>query len=355
MKQSSAPKIVDVARVAGVSTATVSRALSKPESVAKSTREAVLAAAAATGYRINVAARNLRSRRTGAVVVLVPNLGNPFFSQILAGIEATLSRKGLSILMVDTMQSGTRLDFIREYVHPSRADGVIVLDGSLPQDLLRPGGENGKQVPVVFACEWHPHEDFPSVRADNGQGARLAIEHLAALGHEKIGYVNGPEANVLSQFRLNAAKKALADLGKTVNEHWFLKGDFTLQSGVLAARKWLDMADRPTALLCANDETAIGLISELHQCGVQVPDELSVVGFDDVDIAQHYIPALTTVWQPRFELGTAVAQMLVDGISEGDLNPDAPVMTLPVKLKVRKSTAAPKPVASKTTVATTAA
>ena len=104
MKQNSAPKIVDVARVAGVSTATVSRALSKPESVAKSTREAVLAAAAATGYRINVAARNLRSRRTGAVVVLVPNLGNPFFSQILAGIEATLSRKGLSILMVDTMQ-----------------------------------------------------------------------------------------------------------------------------------------------------------------------------------------------------------------------------------------------------------
>lgn len=341
MKQNSAPKIVDVARVAGVSTATVSRALSKPESVAKSTREAVLAAAAQTGYRINVAARNLRSRRTGAVVVLVPNLGNPFFSQILAGIEATLSSKGLSILMVDTMQSGTRPDFIREYLHPSRADGVIVLDGSLPTDLLQPGGENGKQVPMVFACEWHPEENFPSVRADNGQGARLAVEHLVELGHEKIGYINGPEANVLSKFRLDAAKDTLEKLGKPVNDAWFLEGDFTLQSGVMAARKWLDMDERPTALLCANDETAIGLISELHQCGVNVPSQLSVVGFDDVDIAQHYIPALTTVWQPRLELGTAVAQMLVEYITQGGLDPEEPVMTLPVKLKVRKSTAPP--------------
>ena len=341
MKQNSAPKIVDVARVAGVSTATVSRALSKPESVAKSTREAVLAAAEQTGYRINIAARNLRSRRTGAVVVLVPNLGNPFFSQILAGIEVTLSRKGLSILMVDTMQSGTRSDFIREYLHPSRADGVIVLDGSLPKDLLSTSGDSSKQVPLVFACEWHPEENFPSVRADNAQGARLAIEHLVELGHQKIGYINGPEANVLSKFRLNASKDALERLGRPVNNGWFLEGDFTLQSGVLAARKWLDMDDRPTALLCANDETAIGLISELHQCGVNVPAQLSVVGFDDVDIAQHYIPALTTVWQPRFELGTAVAQMLVDGIAQGGLNPDKPVTTLPVKLKVRASTAAP--------------
>ena len=341
MKQNSAPKIVDVARVAGVSTATVSRALSKPESVAKSTREAVLTAAAQTGYRINVAARNLRSRRTGAVVVLVPNLGNSFFSKILAGIEATLSRKGLSILMVDTMQSGTRSDFIREYLHPSRADGVIVLDGSLPKDLLPLGGENSNQVPLVFACEWHPEGNFPSVRADNGQGATLAIEHLVKLGHEKIGYINGPEANVLSHYRLNATRDALVNLGKPVNDDWFLEGDFTLQSGVLAARKWLDMEDRPTALLCANDETAIGLISELHQSGIPVPEQLSVVGFDDVDIAQHYIPALTTIWQPRFELGTAVAQMLVDGISQGSLDPDEPVLTLPVKLKVRKSTAPP--------------
>lgn len=341
MRQGSAPKIVDVARVAGVSTATVSRALSKPESVAKSTREAVLAAAAKTGYRINVAARNLRSRRTGAVVVLVPNLGNPFFSQILAGIEATLSSKGLSILMVDTMQSGSRSDFIREYLHPSRADGVIVLDGSLPKDLLQPGDGSSNQVPLVFGCEWHPDENFPSVRADNGQGSRLAIEHLVELGHEKIGYINGPNTNVLSKFRLNATRNALTNLGKPVNDAWFMEGDFTLQSGVLAARKWLDMNDRPTALLCANDETAIGLISELHQSGIHVPNQLSVVGFDDVDIAQHYIPALTTIWQPRFELGTTVAQMLVDGISRGDLAPDGPVMTLPVKLKVRKSTAPP--------------
>ena len=341
MKQEGAPKIVDVARVAGVSTATVSRALSKPESVAKSTREAVLAAAAQTGYRINVAARNLRRRRTGAVVVVVPNLGNPFFSQILAGIEATLSSKGLSILMVDTMQSGTRPGFIQEYLHHTRADGIIVLDGSLPSDLLHSSREGSKQVPLAFACEWHLEENYPSVRADNGQGARLAIDHLVELGHEKIGYINGPEANVLSKFRLEATQGALKQAEKLINDQWFFTGDFTLQAGVLAARKWLDLDDRPTALFCANDEMALGLISELHQSGINVPGQLSVIGFDDVDIAQHYIPALTTVWQPRLELGTTVARMLVEGINQGGLDPDEPVQMLPVKLKVRKSTAPP--------------
>ncbi|MEP0940468.1 MAG: LacI family DNA-binding transcriptional regulator [Rhizobiaceae bacterium] len=341
MEQENAPKIVDVARVAGVSTATVSRALSKPETVAKSTREAVLAAAAQTGYRINVAARNLRRRRTGAVVVLVPNLGNPFFSQILAGIEATLSKKGLSILMVDTMQSGTRPDFIQEYLHHTRADGVIVLDGSLPSDLLQSSRQSSNRVPLAFGCEWHPDEDYPSVRADNEQGARLAIEHLVELGHEKIGYINGPHANVLSKHRLAATKAALAAAEKPINEEWFFEGDFTMQAGVRAARRWLDMKERPTGLFCANDETAIGLISELHQCGINVPDQLSIVGFDDVDIAQHYIPTLTTIWQPRLELGKRVAQMLVEGINQGGLNPSDPTQILPVKLRVRNSTAPP--------------
>lgn len=341
MKQDNAPKIVDVAKAAGVSTATVSRALSKPESVAESTRKAVLDAAAKTGYRINVAARNLRRRRTGAVVVLVPNLGNPFFSQILAGIEATLSQRGLSILMVDTMQSGSRPGFIAEYLHHTRADGVIVLDGSLPSELLRSSQQANNPLPLVFACEWHGGGEYPSVRADNEQGARLAIEHLVELGHHKIGYINGPESNILSKCRRDATRAALEACGKPINDDWFLEGNFTLNSGVMAARKWLDMAERPTAMFCANDETAIGLISGLHQSGIRVPHHLSVVGFDDVDIAQHYIPALTTIWQPRIALGETVASMLVDQINQAEPTVTAPLKVLPVKLRVRKSTARP--------------
>jgi LacI family repressor for deo operon, udp, cdd, tsx, nupC, and nupG len=169
----------------------------------------------------------------------------------------------------------------------------------------------------------------------------LAIDHLIELGHQKIGYINGPAGNVLSKFRLRATKDALMAAELAINDHWFFDGDFTLQAGVLAARKWLDLTDRPTALFCANDQTAIGLISELHQSGVDVPGQLSVVGFDDVDIAQHYIPALTTIWQPRLELGRLVAEMLVEGIQQGGFHQDAPLQMLPVKLKVRQSTAPP--------------
>ena len=341
MKQQDAPKIIDVARVAGVSTATVSRALSKPETVAKQTREAVLSAAAETGYRINLAARNLRQRRTGAVVLLVPNLGNPFFSQILAGIESVLSSHGLSILMVDTMQSTTRPDFVLDYLHRSRADGVISLDGSLPSSLLETSTQSAESPPMVFGCEWLVDGCYPSVRADNEQGTHLAIEHLVSLGHSKIGYINGPEENVLSQVRKSSTQKALKDHGLETRDDWFFAGNFALEAGARVARQWLKLDDKPTAIFCANDEIAFGLISELHKSGISIPGQLSVVGYDDIDIAERYIPALTTVWQPRFELGRAVAEMLLEVLENRDFGGNATLKTLPVKLTVRQSTAPP--------------
>ena len=339
MKQHATPKITDVARVAGVSTATVSRALSKPETVAKQTREAVLAAAAETGYRINLAARNLRRRRTGAVVLLVPNLGNPFFSQILAGIEFVLSKKSLSTLMVDTMQSGTGPDFILDFLHRSRADGVISLDGSLPSALLNTNENSSDAPPIVFGCEWHQVDPFPSVRADNEQGAQLAIEHLTLLGHTKIGYINGPENNVLSRVRKSSTIEALKAHGVPVRDEWFFAGNFALEAGAKVARKWLELEDKPSAIFCANDEIAFGLISELHHSGINIPDKLSVVGYDDIDIAERYIPALTTVWQPRFELGQSVADLLLEAIEHDGFGNSMPIKTLPVKLVVRQSTA----------------
>ncbi|NKB52529.1 MAG: LacI family DNA-binding transcriptional regulator [Rhizobiaceae bacterium] len=341
MEQEAAPKITDVARVAGVSTATVSRALSKPETVAKQTREAVLAAAAETGYRINLAARNLRRRSTGAIVLLVPNLGNPFFSQILAGIESTLSSRGLSTLMVDTKHSGSGDEFILDYLHHSRADGIISLDGSLPPSILNSPGMAAENLPIVFGCEWLQNGHYPSVRANNEQGALLAIEHLASLGHSNIGYINGPDENVLSQVRKASTKRALKDRGVPVREDWFFAGDFTLESGASVARKWMKMEDRPSAIFCANDEIAFGLISELHQSGIRVPDQLSVIGYDDIDIAKRYIPALTTIWQPRFELGQTVAELLLKGVTDGGFGDTIQVKTLPVRLIIRQSTSAP--------------
>ncbi len=333
-----AAKIIDVAKLAGVSTATVSRALNKPEAVAESTRQAVMAAAAQTGYRINIAARNLRRQRAGAVVVLVPHLENPFFSEILSGVEATLARTGLSVLITDTKHPGVPSSLVFDYLHSGRVDGVISLDGSLPDILAKAPHARDALPPIVYACEWMDDDASPSVRVDNAAGAALAIGHLADLGHTRIGHIRGPADNILTRERSDGAIGELRARNLDIREDWFFDGDFTMAGGRKAARRWMALDDRPMAMFCASDETAIGFISTLHDAGLNVPADVSVVGFDDIDIAGYFIPPLTTVRQPRTLLGATAADLLLD-LVEADGNALADDMVLlPVELIVRGST-----------------
>jgi len=336
-----APKITDVARLAGVSTATVSRALSKPETVAESTRNIVLAAAEKSGYRVNLSARNLRRQRTGAIVVLLPNLGNPFFSEILAGIETTLSKADFNMLVVDTRQAYTKPHLVSEYLHATRADGIIALDGSLPDAVLTAATSGTGAPPIVFACEWTPKGRFPTVRSNNVRGGELAVSHLADLGHRRIGMIAGPEGNILTRDRSAGALAGLAALGLPFEPRNLFQGDFSLGAGARAALAWLDMKDAPSALFCHSDQMAFGFISELARNGVSVPDDVSVVGFDDIDIASRFIPALTTLRQSRYQLGFSAAEMLLGHIrSSSSLAIETKI--LEVELIIRSSTSAPK-------------
>lgn len=334
------PTIQDVARAANVSTATVSRALSFPERVSQTTRQRVFDAVEQTGYAINQTARNLRRRSTRAIVVLVPNLGNPFFSRILAGIESAASQAGYTVLICDTLQPRPGEDMLLEYVRNNRADGLIILDGALPSRLFDEMGNGHRRPPMVFACEWREDSGLPSVRFDNVEGAELAVRHLAAEGHRLIGHVLGPPANVLTAAREQGFRGAMGDLGLAVREDWILSGDFSLDAGVLAARQYLALDERPTAMFLANDEMACGFISELHQHGVVVPRDVSVVGFDDIDIAERFIPALTTIRQPRAALGeVAFAELLAcfQDADQGIARP-AGIRLLPAELMPRQST-----------------
>ncbi|MGI9366901.1 MAG: substrate-binding domain-containing protein, partial [Rhizobiaceae bacterium] len=167
------------------------------------------------------------------------------------------------------------------------------------------------------------------------------VEHLIELGHRKIGYVDGPPHNVLSRERQAAVRNSLKDANIPLEEAWVVPGDFSLDAGVRAARLILELPDRPTAVCCANDETAFGLISEFHKSGFKVPEQLSVVGFDDIDICRRYIPPLTTIRQPRASLGTEVADLLVTRIGVDELHPEVQIKILPVELLIRESTAPP--------------
>lgn len=336
---SALPTIQDVARTANVSTATVSRALSFPEKVSEGTRLRVLQAVEQTGYAVNQIARNLRRQTTGAIVVLVPNLGNQFFSMILAGIESAASRAGYTVLISDTRPPlGGQV--LLDYAGNNRADGLISLDGALPPHILAAGSPDsgGRRKPaLVFACEWRNGLGLPSVRFDNAGGAEMAIDHLAGLGHSRIGHVTGPLENVLTLARYQGLARAMARHGFELRNDWMIGGDFMLQSGVQAARTWLQLSDRPSAMLLANDEMACGFISELHRHGVEVPRDLSVVGFDDIDMAERYIPALTTIRQPRHEIGEAAFAAFMATMNE---EAAAPVRVLPATLIVRESTRA---------------
>jgi LacI family repressor for deo operon, udp, cdd, tsx, nupC, and nupG len=332
------PTIQDVARLANVSTATVSRTLSSPDRVAEETRRLVIEAVERTGYQVNVTARNLRRKQAGAIVVLVPNIGNPFFSQILAGVETTASKAGLNVLIADTRQPRAQEGQLREYLDNNRADGILVLDGALQDSFFI--AANRARPPVVFACEWCEGTKLPSIRFDNEGGAALAVEHLADLGHTRIGHLLGPLGNVLTYARLRGVNEALKRRNLPIEKDWFFDGDFSLAAGARAAQRWLALPERPTAVTASNDEMACGFMSELHRHGVEVPRDVSVVGFDDIDIAERFIPALTTIHQPRFQIGEIAAAELISLIRSPDRAPgEAPATrVLEATLIVRSST-----------------
>ncbi|MGY3436672.1 MULTISPECIES: LacI family DNA-binding transcriptional regulator [unclassified Marinovum] len=332
-------RIQDVALAAGVSTATVSRALSNPEKLTETTRQAVFDAIQSTGYRVNRAARNLRKQRAGAVLVLVPNLGNPFFSQILAGISAGFAGSDTSVLIADTADHPERERVLIDYFRDSRIDGMISLDGNLSHDDLALFTQESVQDRIVFACEWVQGANFPSVRSDNEKGARLAVRHLYDLGHRDIAHITGPEGNVLTRTRRAGMMQERESLGLKVRDEWVIRGDFSVNSGYSAAQLIYEMKERPTAVFCASDMVAFGLISGLSACGLSVPKDISVVGFDDIEMSEFYVPALTTIRQNRREIGIRSARNLLGCMDKKWLDQEGDPELIDVELVVRESTA----------------
>ncbi len=334
--------IQDVARAAGVSTATVSRALSNPGLLSDRTRAAVLDAVRTTGYRVNQAARNLRMQRAGAVLVLVPNLGKPFYSRILAGISDGFADSEYAVLIADTESRPLAEGELEGFFLDGRIDGVISLDGNLDGSALKACTDLGVGGRIVFLCEWVEGESFPVIRSDNAEGARLAIRHLHALGHRRIAHVTGPEGNVLTAARREGMLEERARLDLPARDDWIIRGDFSLESGAEAARRILAMKERPSAVFCAADMVAFGLIAGLVAGGLSVPEDISVVGFDDIDMSDYFVPALTTIRQDRHRLGRDAAQALRRRLGTRPPWPEDGEM-LPVELVTRGSTAPPKP------------
>lgn len=329
------PTVQDVARAAKVSTATVSRALSMPDRVSEETRTKVARAVAETGYVLNHAARNLRRRDTGAIVALVPDIGNSHFSNILQGIETVCADRNLKVLIADTRKPSMTRSNLSEFFSQNNCDGIVIMDGHFSIAGIREA--NPKLPPIVTAGEWSDDPSVPIAVVNNLLGADLAVSHLLALGHKKIGHVTGLLSHKPGRDRLEGFRTTLARGGLEEGRAWVFEGDYTLETGKQAAEEWLALKDRPTAVFCASDRTAFGFISSLSEAGLRVPDDVSVVGFDDIDIASHFVPPLTTIHQPRRAVGEQAAKLLLNLLQGGQ--PTTASVQLEPWLVERKSTA----------------
>ncbi|MEO8756959.1 MAG: LacI family DNA-binding transcriptional regulator [Devosia sp.] len=332
------PTIQDVARYAKVSAATVSRVLSNPSRVSEATRDRVNQAVRETGYAINQAARTLRMQRAKTILTAMPGIGNPFYSTILEAVVAEATSRGYGVLVTGRLGDDPAR-WLSDYFLSNRADGLLLFDGFLDTRRLHGISGQGAALPMVAAYDELPDPQINSVITDNLQAAERAVQHLYDLGHRRIGHISGPSRNTFPNERLVGYRKAMFEHRLDVREDWILAGDYTMESGKAAADYFAGLKERPTAIFSGNDEMAIGLIATLRRHDIECPRDISVIGFDDIGVAQNYAPALTTMRQPREQIGRIATETLIN-ILEGNRTSLDPVrVVLRSELMVRESTA----------------
>lgn len=297
-----------VARLAGVSPATVSRILNGSARVTERRRTAVENAIRELNYRPNALARGLAQGRTNSIGVLTQDIASPFYGEALRGIEDALKDTGSIPLIVSghwmLKDEVERIDHLLS----RRVDGLIVLTGSLTDELL---ARYAREVPLVVTGRDLQGQGITSLRFDDYLGARLATEHLIRLGHTRIAHIAGPLDHFDSLERLRGYRDALDEAGLPQDEHLVVHADFHEPGGLLAINQLLSARASFTAVFAANDQMALGAMLALHVHGIRVPEDISIVGFDDLPVSNYIVPPLTSVKQPVYEMGAAAARTLI--------------------------------------------
>jgi LacI family repressor for deo operon, udp, cdd, tsx, nupC, and nupG len=333
-KRSTPATITDVARELGMSIATVSRALSRPELLRPATRERVMGAVERLGYRPNLMARGLRQGQAHAILFVAPNL-SPFFLEIFAGAEAVTRDSQFSLLFGNSNGDLDRVQHFFDQVASGKADGIILLTGVAPDAYA--SGER-QLPPLITVLERLPGAAVPVVHTDHFAGAQDIVRYLVELGHRRIAHIAGIRRVPSAIRRLEGYRAALAAAGLPAPAELIATGDFTTSSGAAAMTHLMALSQPPTAVFCSNDEMAYGAIRAAFKMGLSVPEHVSVAGFDDQNLAEFYNPPLTTVNIPRHELGRRAAQELLDQLAGREV---AREVVLPTRLMVRESTAPP--------------
>lgn len=299
----------------------------------------VLDAVRVLNYTPNESARNLKRRSTSTIGLVVPDLANQFFALVTEGVERAASERNVLVVLCAPEATEQPVSHHAQLLRSQRLDGVVYLSGTgTSPSLILELAECG---PIVLVDEQIAGFDLPAVVADGRRGAREIATHVLDQGHQRIAIIGGPSALWTAQQRLAGYREALAAAGIDPDSVPVLEGDYRQESGEALAAQALAAAERPTAILCANDLMAIGAIAHSKAAGLGVPDDVSVAGFDDVPIASLITPGLTTVSQPARDMGYEAAKLLLDLlVGEPNGRPHDP---FPTSLVVRESVARPCP------------
>jgi LacI family transcriptional regulator len=330
----------DVAAAARVHPATASRALN-PETrllVSEDTARRVVEAAAKLGYRPNPVARSLRTRRSHTVGVLIPDLNNPLFPPIVRGLEDKLAAAGYVALIGNTDADPNRERLLFEQMRARHVDGFVLATATLHDKMLAEAA--AAEMPVVLMNRLSSDYSFPSVSVDNEQGARMALTHLARLGHTRIAHIAGPQEASTGVSRLRGFREGMAQHGLAVDDQLIVYATkYTVEEGTRCCLELLASRGSFTAIAAANDMLAVGCYAAFEEAAVDCPDELSLIGFNDMPFIDRLRPPLTTVRFPHYQLGTEAAQLLLERIGGG--GGPVKILFLAPELIVRGSTAGP--------------
>ncbi len=325
--------IQEVAKEAGVSVATVSRVINESPKVSPKTRDAVLAAIKKLNYEPNLLGRNLRLMQTRMVLVLLPTISNPFYAPIVKGIEDIAHKNGFNVMLCNTNSDVARERVYIDLLKNRLADGVIFFAPTIEDDKL---SEIAATFPVVQCCEYKKEARASHVAINNEAAAYTAVRHLISIGHRKIGLISCKNSFISTAEREEGFKRALIEQNIIVDPTMIKYGNYGFSSGLRAMKHYLSSDNIPTAVFCISDSMAIGAIKAIREKGLRVPSDIAVVGFDDITFAHMFSPSLTTIAQPKYDLGCVSMELLLKQMSGEFDNPQS--IYLKHELIVREST-----------------
>ncbi|MEA1964691.1 MAG: LacI family DNA-binding transcriptional regulator [Candidatus Aerophobetes bacterium] len=326
--------IKDIARVAGVSIATVSTALNDRSGVGADTKLRVLAVAEKLGYEPNILARSLVTKKTHTIGLIISDISNPFFTRVVRGIEDVANENGFNLILCNTDEEGQKEKAYLRILQGKQVDGLIIISTEKNSNHIKSLVENN--IPLVLLDRKLEGLQVDSVVVDNVEGSRKATSHLIKLGHRKIGIIHGPETIMTGRDRLEGYKRALREHNLPLESKYIKEGNFKQEGGYSRTLELLELKNPPSALFVTNNLMTMGAFKALKEERIRVPEEIALIGFDDMEWASLASPPLTAVSQPTYRLGTSAANLLLSRI-KAPAPQEVQEVVLEPKLVIRES------------------